>query len=646
MKLLALAMMVVCSVLPPALAKVVEFRVLSQEPFADSASLGQAGSYVRIRAVARGELDPADPANAVIVNLANAPRDEQGLVSYETDVFILRPRDASGGGMMLFDVPNRGNKFVLNWLNDVPDTDGSLNDPRTKDDVGNGFVFRRGYTVVWAGWQPDTGSANNRMSVRVPTAMDDGRAIVRRIRQEFVAGTRGPAEVRSMALPYPAAHPDGARLAVRAREADPPVEVPATGWAFTDSRTVRLLPEGTVFKARQIYDLTYDATAPTVDGIGFAAVRDVVSFLRSGRPDAVAAAGPVKHTIGFGVSLSGRFLRNFLELGMNRDEAGERVFDGMLPHISGAGKVFDNFEFAMPSRTATQHEDRFYPENWFPFATFPATDPMVGQTAQLLRGDGTDPLIVESNTSTEYWQKGASLIHTNPASGDDRPLAPTVRAFLIAGTEHAGHAAVKADSGACANPRNPHSAGPALRALLVALEQWVVDGTPPPDSRVPRRSDGTGVPASSVRLPTIPGVTWTPGANVIGPPVDWVNPPATVTRAYPTLVSAVDEDGNERAGVRLADIAVPLGTYTGTNVYRDYPGEMCDRDGTFIPFTRDLAERTRTGDPRPSLAERYGSRDAYVAKVRQAAEALVADRLLLPEDAAAMVSAAETQGRF
>ncbi len=645
MRLLALAMVAACMAPGAVAARITEFQVLSEEPFAGGATFGVVGPYVGVRAVARGELDPADPANAVIIDLALAPRNARGRVAYETDVFILRPRDG-GSGVMLYDVLNRGNKFIPSWLDDASDANGSVNDPRTPEDAGNGFTFRRGYTQVWSGWQPEAGDADGRMSVRVPTAMAGGQPVAGRIRFEFVAGTRGPAEVRSVALPYPAAHPGGARLTLRAREADSPAEVPPGDWEIADAGRLRLLPDGTLFKPRQIYELTYDATAPTVDGIGFAAVRDVVSFLRSGRPEARAAAGPITHTLGFGVSLSGRFLRNFIELGMNRDEDGARVFDGVLPHISGAGKVFANFRFAMPGRTATQHEDRFYPENWFPFASFAATDPMTGQTAQLLRGDGADPLVLEVNTSTEYWQKGASLIHTDPASGDDRALPANVRAYLIAGTEHAGHAGARADAGACANPRNPHSAGPALRALVVALEQWVVDGTPPPDSRVPLRADGTAVPASAVRLPPIPGVAWTPGANAIGPPVDWVDPPRRVARAYPTLVAAVDEDGNERAGVRLPDIAVPLGTYTGTNVYRDYPTEMCDRDGTFIPFARDAAERARTGDPRPSLAERYGSRDAYAARVREAAEALVAARLLLPEDAAAAIHGAETSDRF
>ena len=625
-----LAAIVACLLLSGgASAHITRLEVLGQEDFAGGASFGTAGPFVRIHAVAHGELDPADPANAVISGLAQAPRTPGGTVAYDTDVEILRPRDpARGSGTMLFDVPNRGNKYALSWLDDAPGA-GLVNDPRTAADAGNGFTFSRGYTVVWAGWQPEVHGAGL-MGIRVPTLP----GVAAPIRFQIEAGTRGPDAVTTMPLPYPAAPLDGATLTVRTRGIDP--ETPVGGWQITRG-AVRLLPEGTAFAPRRIYELRYRATDPTVDGIGFAAVRDVVAFLRRGDP----AVGPVRHTIGFGVSLSGRFLRNFLELGMNRAEDGTRVFDGVFPHIAGAGKVFDNLPFAMPGRTATMHEDRFYPENWFPFASFPATDPMTGQTARLLHGDGSDPLIIESNTSTEYWQKGASLIHTDPADGADRALPAGVRAFMVAGTQHGGHFGSGTSAGPCVVGRNPHSAGPALRALLVNLEAWVVDGTPPPASLVPRRADGTAMDAAGVRMPGIPGVQWAAKANPIGPPVDWVNPPADAGRVYPTFVSAVDADGNERAGLRLPEISVPLGTYTGTNLYRDAPGELCDRDGSFVPFARDAAERARTGDPRPSVMERYGSKEGYVAQVRQAADALVAGRLMLPADADAAVRVAE-----
>jgi len=615
----------------PAAARLTQLSVLSEEPFADGASFGDAGPYVRIRAIARGELDPANPANTGIALLAQAPRNAQGMVEYDTDVFILRPANlARGNGALLHDVTNRGNKFLMSWVNDAPEPpNGSVNDPRTLADAGNAFTFRRGDTMVWSGWQPEVTGANNGMSIRVPVATASGMEIVHRIRHEFVAGTRSADPMQRIRLPYPVAHTDTARLTVRSREADAPTPLDPDDFRWVDSSTIQLMQFGTVPAPRRIYNLTYEATRPTVDGIGFAATRDLVSHLRT-QPG-------IHRTLAIGISLSGRFLRHFLDLGMNRDEAGRRVFDGVLPHISGAGKVFTNEAFAMPGRTATQHEDRFYPEVWAPFG--------YGPGPSLLHGDNSDPLVIESNTSTEYWQKGASLVHTD-AAGADVSLPPGVRMMLVAGTQHGGHAGTLSTPGFCANPRNPNSAGPALRAMLSNLDAWVAAGTPPPDSMVPRRGDETGVPAASVHMPAVPGVTWAPGDNAIGRPVDWTDPPAAPVQPYPTMVAAVDVDGNEVAGLRLPHLAAPLGTYTGANVYKDFPSELCDRDGIFIPFARTRADRERTGDLRPSLEERYGTRDGYVAKVKAAADALVAARLILEEDAARYVAAAAASDRF
>lgn len=615
----------------PAAARLTQLAITSQEPFADGASFGSAGPYVRIQAIAHGELDPKDPANAVIALLDQAPRNARGMVEYDADVFILRPADPSrGNGALLYDVTNRGNKFLMSWVNDAPEPPyGAVNDPRSLADAGNAFTFRRGDTMVWSGWQPEASGANNGLAIRVPVATQGALPIVARIRHEFIAGTRGPEAVPRIRLPYPIANMDTARLTVRSRFADAPTPLRPDEFAWVDSSTIQLLPFGTLPTPRRIYELSYEATRPTVDGIGFAATRDLVSHLR--------AEPGIRRTLAIGISLSGRYLRHFLDLGMNRDEAGRRVFDGVLPHISGAGKVFANAPFAMPGRTATQHEDRFYPEAWPPFG--------YGPGAGLLRGDGSDPLVIESNTSTEYWQKGASLVHTD-AAGADAALPAGVRMMLVAGTQHGGHFGITGAPGFCANPRNPNSAGPALRAMLSSLDAWVATGTPPPDSLVPRRGDETGVPAAAIRMPAVPGVTWAPGDNPIGRPVDWTDPPPAPVQPYPTIVSAVDADGNEVAGLRLPHLAVPLGTYTGTNVYKDFPSELCDRDGTFIPFARTRADRERSGDPRPSLEERYGTRDAYVAKVKAAADALVAARLILAEDAARYVAAAAASDRF
>jgi hypothetical protein len=491
-------------------------------------------------------------------------------------------------------------------------------------------------------------------------ALEDGRPMVRRIRDEFHIGTRAPGNGDVVRLSYPTVSTDRrkARLTVRDRESDIRTEIPADGWEFADNRSIRLLPLGASFAPVKIYEIWYEATGSTVMGTGFAATRDLVAFLRYERADRggtlnpmIADGGPVEtpgveHALAFGVSQAGRFLRHFLELGMNDDGHGRRVFDGVLSHVAGAGKVFANHSFAMPGRTATQHEDRLYPENWFPFGNAPTTDPFSGSSGAILKGRPTDPLMIEVNTATEYWQKGASLVHTDPAGRHDLELPSTARVYMIAGTQHGGGPGTDPGPGPCVNPRNPHSASPALRALFAALEEWVKTGEAPPPSRVPSIAQGTAVAVETVEMPKVTGFALAPGANRIGPPVDWVDPPARLDTFYRTLVSAVDADGNEVAGIRLPPIAVPLGTYTGWNVYRAQPCELCDRDGSLIPFARTKSDREASGDPRPSLEERYADREPYVARVEAAAAALVADRLLLPADAAAYVKAARECDRF
>jgi len=643
-------------------ARITEVRIDAVEPFAEGQSFGPAGAYQRLRGVAKGELDPKSPHNAVIVGLDKAPLNSNGKVEYETDFFILRPVDAAkGNGVMLYEVNNRGRKFLLTWIDEAPQqAGGAINDPKGAQDAGIGFSLGRGYTIVWSGWDPDAPTAGNGMAIRVPVALENGKPVARRIREEIQVGTRGPADAAVVKLGYPAVSTDKtkARLTVRDREGDPRAEIPAEGWEFADANSIRLLPEGTKFAPIKIYELWYEATEPKVVGIGYAATRDLVSFLRGGAADDKGTADPVanvRHTMALGISQSGRYLRHHIELGMNEDENGKRVFDGVLAHISGAGKVFANHEFAEPGRTATQHEDRTYPENWFPFSAAMTTDPFSRKSGSLLRGEATDPLLIETNTSTEYWQKGASLLHIDPTGARDLLLPPDTRAYLIAGTQHGGHAGSTAAPGPCANPRNPHSSGPALRALLVALEQWVTKGVAPPESRVPSIAQKTARDASDVKMPVVKGFALAPGANVIGPPVDWIDPPgsgkqvymtASAPQVYGTRVSAVDADGNELAGIRLPDITAPLATYTGWNVYKAQPGELCDRDGSYVPFARTKAEREAAGDPRPSVAERYGTRAAYVAKVKAAADDLVRERLLLPDDAAAYVKAAEASDRF
>ena len=639
-----------------------KIEIRAVEPFAKGESFGEAGPYLRIRGVAKGELDPTAPENRVIIDLEKAPRNARGLVEYETDFFILRPTDPSRtSGVLVYDVTNRGSKRIFQLLDDAPgDSPSAANDPKTAREAGLGFSLGRGYSIVWSGWDPGAPTANNGLGAHFPTAMENGRPVTGHIRHEFHIGTRAPGKGDLVRLPYPAVSTDKpqARLTVRERESDSRTEIPADSWDFADTQSIRLLPEGTLFAPFKIYELWYEASGAKVLGIGFASVRELASFLRYESTDRNGTRNPliaedarvegtgIRHALAFGVSQSGRFLRHFLELGMNDDGHGRRVFDGVMSHVAGAGKVFANHRFGMPGRTATQHEDRLYPENWFPFGNAVTTDPFSRKTGAILRGHPSDPLVIETNSSTEYWQKGASLVHTDPSGRNDAELPPHVRVYLVAGTQHGGRPGVDPSPGPCVNPRNPHSATPALRALFAALEEWVTKGTSPPPSRVPRIADGTAVMAESIKLPAVAGFAHAPGANPIVPPVDWTDPPGRIDNVYRARVCTVDSDGNEIAGIRLPPIAVPLGTRTGWNVYRAQPGELADRDGSFIAFARTRQEREAVRDPRPSLEERYGTREAYVAKVREAAEALAAERLLLLSDAAEYVKTATECERF
>ena len=644
-----IALLAAC-LIDPSEARVTAIRIDSVEPFADSAAFGATGAYERLKGRFRGELDPADARNRVIVDLDKAPRNAGGKVEYETDFFLLRPVEpARGNRALIYDVTNRGRMYVHWRLMDAKlASPASGNDPRTAADAGNGLFLRRGYTLVWSGWDSTVVEGGNRLRLTPVVATDNGKPIVRTIRDELVSGTRGAART-TFRLTYPAASLDQAqaRLTMRRAETDSRREVPASQWAYINAREIRLLPEGTKPEPGSLYELHYPATDPHVLGIGMAATRDFVAFLRSGRADDAGAPNPIRFetraALAFGISQSGRFLRDFVRDGFNQDERSRKVFDGVLAHTAGVGGVFLNHAFGQPARTNTQHEDHTFPENAFPFSTARMTDPVTGKSGGLFRNDGFDPLWMETNTSTEYWQKGASLLTTDPLGARDVELPANARAYMIAGTQHGGQAWMASTQGPCANPRNPHSPTPALRALLIALDEWV-DGKLPPASRVPSLREGTLVAPDEVRFPTVPGMAVARRANAIGVLRDWVEPVVDMTRPYRPLVAQVDADGNETSGVRLPEIGAPLGTYTGWNLYREpFPqGELCDRNGSYRPFARTQAEREAAGDPRSSLAERYGDHARYAQRFEEEARRLVNERLLLAEDAEQLIARASS----
>ncbi|MCO6419626.1 hypothetical protein JYK14_26170 [Siccirubricoccus sp. KC 17139] len=619
------------------------FEITAAESFAEGQDFG-AGPYQRLAGIARGALNPADPRNAGIADLDIAPRNAAGLVEYAVEVVILRPADtARANGRLLYDVTNRGRKMLFAAVYEghgVPPAE--QNGLRSAAAAGNAIPLRQGTTLIWSGWDPEAPRANEGLRIELPLL----EGITGKVRDEFIFGTRiTPADRPTAPLSYKVADPDPAKAKLTIRRTRDAAPQTITAWEYAGPRAIRLLPEGTTFTPGSIYDFIYPATGARPLGMAYAATRDLIAFLRH-----AGAGNPLedlrrRHAYAIGISQAGRFLRHFLDLGMNDAGEGRRVFDGVLCHIAGAGRVFINDRFGQPDRTACRHEDHLFPEVWFPMAAAPATDPISGRRDGLLRGAPTDPKLMEVNTSTEYWQKGASLIHTTPDGRADLPALPNARQYFVAGTKHGGRSGATTARGNAFHLNNPHSASPLLRALQAAMEEWVEQGVEPPPSQVPRLADGTLLPAevALAAFPAIPGTRRPRCATPIAPVTDWVVGERGPEDAWRPLVPAVDEDGNELGGVRLPDLAVPRGTHTGWNLYaaEGLEAELCDREGSFLPFAVDEAARQAADDPRPSLAARYPTPASYAAAVRAACDRLTAARLLLPEDAAGFVAVAE-----
>jgi hypothetical protein len=460
-----------------------------------------------------------------------------------------------------------------------------------------------------------------------------------------------------------------ATLTMRVRESDPRIPIPASQWAFADcgsapfpgvpSPTKICLQGG--FNPNFIYELLYIAKNPTVLGLGFAATRDLVSFFRHARQDDIGTpnplAGGLQGAIMHGISQGGRYLRTFLHLGFNEDEEGRMVFEGMYPHIA-AGQIPLNVRFGQPGRSYGQHEDHLYPSYESPFTWQRVRDRIAGHTASLLercRTTHTCPRIVQTVSSIEYWQGRMSLNTTDALGRHDVGLPGNVRVYLFSSTQHVPPAP---DLGICQQLSNPNPYREGMRALLVALERWLTEGEKPPPSQIPLIREHSLVRSDQARIrwPSIPGVKYTGLLNeltLLDFGVDFdhraesgvvAEPPIVVTgHDYVVLVPKVDTDGNEIAGIRSVTLRAPLGTYTGWNLRRAgfAEDELCGPQGTFVPFKQTRLERLAAGDPRLSLEERYGDHAGYVAAVTTAANELVENGYLLPEDAARLIAAAE-----
>jgi len=615
----------------------------------DGLSFGNVGAYEKVVGRAFADVDPTHPLNAGIINIEKAPTNAAGRVEYQVDFYLLKPVDLRRGNRRIFyDVVNRGNKLALNNLNDAPRT----NDPATAADAGNGFLMRRGYSLLWSGWQGDVAEGDDLLRAQLPIATEHSGSIVATSRDEFILEhTRSPATV---ALSYPANTLDqgAAALTVRQREQDRRTVVSPEHWRFKSNTRIEISrPAG--FDAGAIYEFIYQARDPIVMGLGFAAVRDMVAFMRHNNADAAGRPNPIMlegqpgidHVLAYGASQSGRFLRDFIWQGFNQDLRGRRVFDGVIATVAGSRKTFVNFAFAQPGRFSRQHEDRLFPHDQFPFSYATTTDPISGKTDGILarcEASNTCPKIMQTEASTDFWEGRASLLVTD-GKGIEIPVPDNVRLYLFASIQHGG-GSVAANFPFNQYPANPAEYGGVHRALVVELDDWVSGGALPPASRFPLASEGTLISpaAQSYGFPAIPGVKYPALVNELSEIDYGVQPPKPIPgRNYLILVPKVDEDGNEVPGVRVPAIAVPRGTHTGWNLRRQgfAEGELVLL-GSYFPFAATKEERLASGDPRPSLEERYPTRDDYVREIARAADQLGDARLLLSEDAERIVNAA------
>ena len=615
----------------------------------DGFSFGNIGAYEKVVGRAFAEVDPTHPLNAGIINIDKAPTNAAGRVEYRVDFYLLKPADLRNGNRRIFyDVVNRGNKLALNNLNDAP----RVNDPATAADAGNGFLMRQGYSLLWSGWQGDIGEGDDLLRAQLPIATERGASIVATSRDEFILEhTHSPVTV---SLSYPANTLDqgAATMTVRQREQDPRTVLSPEHWRFKSNTRIEISrPAG--FDASAIYEFIYLACDPIVMGLGFAAVRDLVAFMRHDSADAGGRRNPldldgrpgIDYVLAYGASQSGRFLRDFIWQGFNQDLHGRKVFDGIIATVAGSRKTFVNSAFAQPGRFSRQHEDRLFPHDQFPFSYATTTDPVSGKTDGILarcQASNTCPRIMQTEASTDFWEGRAGLLVTD-GKGTEIPVPDNTRLYLFASIQHGG-GSVAPNFPFNQYPANPAEYGGVHRALVVALDEWVSHGVLPPASRFPRVSEGTLIsPApQSYGFPAIPGVKYPGLVNELSEMDYSAQPPKSIpSHNYLILVPKVDEDGNEVPGVRIPAIAVPRGTHTGWNLRRQgfAEGELVLL-GSYFPFAATKEERLASGDPRPSLEERYPTKDDYISKITKAADELRNMRLLLSEDVERMVNAA------
>jgi alpha/beta hydrolase family protein len=656
------------------------------------ASFGDVGPYQVITGIVHGKLDPSNAANAGIVDITLAPRDAQGMVDYSEDFVILRPKSAANAKRVLFyDVVNRGNKLATGTFNGAGATFAA-------GQQGNALLLRLGYTLVWSGWQGNVAQGGHGdtspIGTNFPVATNpDGSTITGRSRDEIIPDYMGVSpDVNGnilVNLSYPAASLDQSQVSFDWRPTwktpagmtfnSPSTPIASSDWSFVNNGTQLqfTMPPGSDLGS--IFTFVYTAEDPTVMGIGFAAVRDFITFLKFDQHDRQGNPNPLNDfqqapcinghgychgggnpnfevAVMEGISQSGRFTRDFLWRGFNDDTRGHAVFNGMFPIIPGSRKTFTDFRWAQPGRWSKEHEDHWQPGDQFPFAYNVIQDPVSGVTDGVMQkclASNTCPKIFQLDGGFETWGARDSLVSTD-GRGNDLTIPDNVRLYVVPDANHGGGNGVAAigHSAVCQYPLSAVVERTVDRALAPALVDWVGKGTPPPASRWPSVAAGTLAP------PRDQAAVGFPDLSAIGIPyegnlyneisvTDYTNaePVADLSRQYTVLVSRTDADGNDIAGIRVPEVAVPLATYTSWNVrtVNHTPGEACISSGSTFPFAPTLAARQASGDPRLSLAERYSSKADYVSKVQAAAQALVDQRLLLQEDVATYVQSAEAQ---
>jgi len=644
----------------PLSAEVVRIEVQSRSDLVGGQAFGAAGSFEKIAGRIFFAVDPSLPANRIVADLDKAPRNAVGKVEFSSDFFLIKPKDiARGNGAVLYEVSNRGGKGMLGFFNHAT---GSA-DPKTPSDMGDGFLMRQGYTLLWVGWQFDVPERPGLVRVYAPIASDNGRPIRGLVRSDFVVTEKETDH--SLAdrnhIAYVVADPRSPDNVLTVRDSVEGARriVPRDQWSFSRSEGTSQVVDATrvslktKFEPNKIYEVVYTAENPPVVGLGPAAIRDVISMLKYKSTDALSIpAGAITRATAFGISQSGRFLRTYLYYGFNRSEDNRKVFDGVIAQVAGAGRGSFNHRFAQPSRDGHPYINFFYPTDIFPFTDAAEKDPDTGVTDGLLTHAGAPellPKIFYTNSEYEYWGRAASLIHTTIDGTADAPLMDNVRIYLLSAGQH-GPSAFPPAQTIGQQRNNPLDYRWAMKALLVAMDRWTANGTAPPPSQYPHVGDSTLVQPDRLKFPKVPGVTTSTavhrayhadyGPRFASEGIVTVEPPRIGT-AFPVLVPQVDADGNGVAGIRMPEVTVPLATYTGWNLFNDRSGPtdvLSSMQGSYIPLPRTAADRKRAGDPRPSIEERYRDKDQYLGLVAKAAQALVDQRFLLAEDAATVVT--------